>query len=523
MWPAPRLLARLITSVALIAVATELRASSWVDYAYSFRTIATEHFSIHFHEGEERLAARLAGIAEDVWQELGRPFGTVLPRHTHVVLADLSELSNGFATPLPYNTIFVTAAWPGGAEFIGKTDDWLRVAFTHEFTHVVHLDRSEGWAKYVRGVFGRTALAFPNLYLPRWQIEGLATYEESRLTGAGRLHAGEFRAVVSEAARADRFRPLGEVNGGLTDWPGELGAYAYGVGFHEYLAQRYGSDSFARLAAATAGRVPFTASRVFQTVYGESLGTLWLAYQRSVEGQPIARAPVTMASATPTRLTTHGFNVTGPRYDRTTCAGCAPSIVYSARSPEGFPGLYEITRNGSPPRQIAERYFGSTTAVARDTIYFDQHELRRNSSLYSDLYGLDRATGHITQLTADVRLLDPDLSPDGATLVCVQAAPGRRDLVLVSIAGGFTRTVLLSEPDTQFNAPRWSPDGRTSSATPWGAIRRWSSSIRSAGRFGWLPLNRVSVSSRLRGVAMAGPLCSRPTSTRSRSICTKWM
>ena len=41
------------------------------------------------------------------------------------------------------------------------TDDWLRLVFTHEFTHIVHLDRSEGWARVVRGVFGRMPIAFP--------------------------------------------------------------------------------------------------------------------------------------------------------------------------------------------------------------------------------------------------------------------------------------------------------------------------------------------------------------------------
>src|SRR6185295_16303344 len=73
---------------------------------------------------------------------------------------------------------------------------------------------------------------------------------------------------------------------------------------------------------------------------------------------------------------------------------------------------------------------------------------------------------------------DPDLSPDGKTLVCAQTAPGRRDLVLVSVPQSFVTqglspaptesprvrlaiTTLISEPDTQFNVPRWSPDGRT--------------------------------------------------------------
>ena len=217
------------------------------------------------------------------------PLGRTPPALTHVVLVDQTELANGSATPLPYNTIVVTAVWPAGSEFIGNTDDWLRLVFTHEFTHIIHLDQSAGWARFVRGVFGRLPLAFPNLFLPRWQIEGLATYEESAITGTGRLHAGDFRAIVAEAARAGRLEPLGRVNGGLTDWPGGGAVYAYGLGFHAYLAERYGADRLAILANATAGRVPYTASPVFERVYGRSLGALWEDYEASLRASAVPR------------------------------------------------------------------------------------------------------------------------------------------------------------------------------------------------------------------------------------------
>jgi hypothetical protein len=439
----------------LVSCAAAARAASLVDPALRFRTVATEHFIIYFHQGEDRLAHELAAIAEDTWVRLQRPFGAAPPKLTHVLLVDQTELSNGFATPLPYNTVFVTAVWPAGSEFIGDTEDWLRLVFTHEFTHIVHLDRSEGWARLLRGVFGRTAIAFPNLYLPTWQIEGLATYEESAITGAGRVHAGDFRAITREAARAGRREPLGRVNGGLIDWPDGYAPYAYGTGFHSYLAERFGDARFAELASATARRLPYTASRVFARIYGRSLGALWSDYQASL---------IDAAGTPPTpddglaRLTHHGFIVTGPRF-------LDPhAVVYAVRTPHGFPGLNTVALDGSAPRRLATRYFGSTAAVTADAIYFDQQELRRNTGLYSDLYRLDRQSGRVRPLTREARLLDPDMSPDGGSLACVQDAPGRRDLVLVRMAAlkasGSTVTILASGPDTQFNAPRWSPDGR---------------------------------------------------------------
>jgi len=478
-----RLINALLASAFILASGNEGRAATRFDPALRFRARVTEHFIIYFHQGEDRLARRLATIAEETWHKLQRPLGVTPPGRTHVVLADQTEFANGYATPLPYDTIVIYTVSPSGSQF--EFDDWLQLAFTHEFTHIVHLDRSEGWARVVRSMFGRTAFAFPNIFLPAWQVEGIATYEESAITGEGRLHAGDFRAIAGEAARRRVLEPLDRVNGGLTDWPAGAAAYAYGVGFHEYLVDRFDGETLAALAGATARRVPYTASRAFQRVYGQSLGRLW----RDFEASLVTNAPPAPADDVEVRRLTHqGFAVSGPRFDRFACAGCPLEIVYSAANPHGFPGLYRVSLDGSPPRRVTNRSFGSTTGIGRDAMYFDQVEQRRNVGVYSDLYVLSRADGRVRQLTSDARLLDPDLSPDGETLVCVQDRPGQRDLVLVRLvrhptvrrtysdgAAAVRRSVpprrkpeatyeistLVAEPETQFNAPKWSPDGAT--------------------------------------------------------------
>lgn len=444
----------------IVFSATPSRAASLFDPAFRFRVLATDHFRIYFHQGEDAQAARLAAIAEQTWTALQQPMAITPPRLTHVVLADQTELANGYTTPVPYDTIVIYATWPRGEEFY--TDDWLRLAFTHEFTHVLHLDRSESWAGIVRKVFGRTPLAFPNLLLPTWQIEGIAVYEESAVTGEGRLHAGDFRAIVDEAAREHRLDPVDRVNGGLTDWPAGEGPYAYGSGFHQYLADRFGPATLATLADATARRLPYTGSRAFRQVYGESLGDLWRDYESSIEDRPISPMDRT------TRVTRHGFVVNGPRFDRFVCDGCPPEIVYAGSTPHEFPGLYRVRLDGSAPNRMARRYLGWTTAAGPRALYFDQLEVRRNAGLYGDLYTFSRETGRTRQLTSNARLIDPDLSPDGTRLACVQQHPGRRDLVVVTLAGSESNggervaaiETLASETATHYNSPRWSPDGR---------------------------------------------------------------
>lgn len=453
--------------LALLALAAPLRASGLVDPLLRFRQVRTEHFVIYFHQGEEHLAARLAAIVEDVRARVGRDLNTTPSRLTHVILADQAEAANGWATPTPRDTVFLHAAVPSGDEFIGRADDWLRVVFTHEYTHVVHLGLSGGWARPVRGIFGRVPIAFPNLWLPQWQIEGLATWEESALTGEGRLHAGDFRAIERVPAADGRVLSLDRASGGLVGWPDGHAAYAAGLGFHAYLVDRFGQPSLGTLAASTARRLPFFGTPAFGRVYGQSLGSLWRDYGLQLVA---ANASPVAEPGAPRRLSRHGNIVVAPRFAPPTCDACPLQIVYSARTPDAFPSLRTMDVDGRDDRRLSTRYQGSTVGVRRASIVFDQQEVRRNVGLYSDLYVLDRRTGDVRALTTGARLQDPDLSPDGRSIAAVRENRGQRELVVAQLRGSADDPsgmqlaeveTVASAADTQFGAPRWSPDGRS--------------------------------------------------------------
>jgi len=471
-----------ITIGVLVCVAHAAHAATLFDPALRFRQLTTPHFVIYYHQGEDRLAARLAEIAEAVWTRMAGQLNVSPPLRTYVVLADSTDTPNGWATPHPYNLIVVTASAPSGAELIGNTSDWLRLVFTHEFTHIVHLDQSRGWARGLRSVFGRMPLAFPNLFLPLWQLEGLATYHEGTDAHDGRLHAAEVREIEGTMARQGRTVPMDRANGGVTAWPGAWAPYVQGVGFHRYLADRFGADRFGMLARQTAGRVPYLGSQSFKRVFGQPLGRLWGEYQRDVRtsaGRDEAPSPSAR------RLTHHGYITVGPRYVPGACVDCGTDIVYSVRNPHDFPSLMRLPPVGGP-QTITQRYLGSTAAVGRGAVIFDQQELHRNAGLYSDLFQLHLQSGRAYRLTHGARVGDPDLSGDGRAIVAVRQDRGRRDLIVFDVTGtsgaldrqplrlGAPR-VVASEADTQFATPRWSPDGRLIAAER--RRRGWRSEI----------------------------------------------
>lgn len=444
----------LLLAALLFHVAPAVAANRY-DPALRFRTTRTEHFDIHAHQGEDALARRLAGIVERVRHRFEPVFGAPRGR-VQVILVDQTDLSNGWATPIPYDAIEITAAPPSAESIIGNTTDWLELVFTHEYTHILHLDRTRGFMQGVRRVFGRVPLAFPNSLLPEWQVEGIATFEESRMTGQGRIPAGDFRAIVDVAAAAGRFEPMDRASGGLVDWPSGNAAYAYGAYFHQYLADRYGPQRLSQLADATAGRLPFLGAGAFKKVFNRSAADLWKDFRETRERAVVARSET---DARARRLTRHGYVVTAPR------VADSGAIYYATANADGFPALMELPPGGVP-RRIAWRALGNRTSVRGDWIVFDQLERVRSVALYSDLYAVRAAggsAGPVHRLTQDARAGDPDLSPDGRRIVCTVQATGRRALALLDFTPGgriAPPRVLVDDPAADYTGPRWSPDGR---------------------------------------------------------------
>jgi WD40-like Beta Propeller Repeat len=445
-----------VAVLGLLVCTGTLHAATRYDPRLRFRQIGTPHFVIYFHQGEEALARRLAAIAERVHTDLGVRFGLTPGGRTHVVLVDQNDLPNGFATPLPYNIIGISATQPTGVSSIANTDDWLALVFVHEYTHILHLGQSRGWSRLARGLFGRSVISMPNLSLPLWQIEGLATLAESS-GGQGRLHAGDFEAIVTEASAASRFEPIDRVSGGLVDWPSGAGWYAYGAFFHEFLLERYGADKLRDLVTRTSGRVHYLTSPVFKQVYGKSLGSLWREFRvaREQEAVPPSTSGVT-------RLTTFGYEVHGARQT-------PDGLVFSVYDPRGFPAIYRLGRGGAPSH-VTTRFGGTQLASHDGRVYFDQLEFVRGTALQSDLYVADVTTGRTRRLTRHARVTEPDVSRDGSRLAMVQIGEGRRDLVLIDLAtlqadspvdaAALPVTRRWSAPETTWANPRWSPDGQ---------------------------------------------------------------
>ena len=146
----------------LLFAASAVHAASYPP-GYRWQTLETAHFLVHFHQGEEELAQRAAGIAENVHTRLV-PMMRWTPRgKTHLVLTDHVDVSNGSATPFPLNRMEVYVSAPGGdpTSPIAYYDEWLDLVIAHEYAHILHLDQAHGIPRLLRTVLGRNPATFP--------------------------------------------------------------------------------------------------------------------------------------------------------------------------------------------------------------------------------------------------------------------------------------------------------------------------------------------------------------------------
>src|SRR5438093_1664337 len=226
--------------------AAQMHAASAYPPAFRWHTITTEHFYIHYHQGEEDLASRAAVYAENAYARLVPMMGWQPSGRTDVVLADHVDFSNGSASPFPSNRVEIYVTAPGGdpSSPIANYDDWLNLVLTHEYTHILHLDQARGFGRAMRMVFGRNPLlfSFPNLFSPLWFIEGIATVSETENTNAGRLRGTYVDMVLRTAAVEDRWATEAQASGLSPYWPVGGARYYYGSKFLSWLARTRGVD-----------------------------------------------------------------------------------------------------------------------------------------------------------------------------------------------------------------------------------------------------------------------------------------
>jgi hypothetical protein len=446
-----------------------LRPAHAGDGALVWMTIETEHFQIHYYEPNLDIARRVAIAAEVSHHRVTPALGHAPAVKTHIVVTDDTDGANGFASVVPRNVIRVFATAPGGFSTLNDHDDWLYGLVLHEYTHIVHLDTISGLPRWYNKVVGKTWA--PNQIQPRWFIEGLATYEESKRSSSGRVRSAVFDMYLRMQVLAGRPLGLDQMSTGPLGWPQGNAAYLYGSHFLAFIADRYGDDTMGAISREFGSQpVPFGLNRAVKRVVGKDYLELYdewtdhLARRYALQRQAVEQR----GRREGRRLTFSGQTNASPRFTRD-----GQSIVW-IRGDGNVPPAYRIVpvgKDADASRELVSIDGAGAMAMLPDGsgFVFERGLTYRTNYSFGDLFRYDFATGATTRLTHGIRAADPSVSPDGRQVAFTVNGGSQLTLAIMPLGGDAAAEIVYRGPwrFDQVFGPSWSPDGKSLVFSAW--------------------------------------------------------
>ncbi len=461
-----------IPIAAFVCLLAAAPAASQVPPDEAWRSVETEHFRVTFPEHLEALGRRAGNLAERAYRELTAQFREGPSGRIDIVLSDHVDVSNGYATIWPSNRIVLYARPPADHLALAYSDDWLDQLIIHELAHVFHLDYGGTMGRIFRALFGRaqTPLNFPGRVVPRWVIEGLATWYESALTEAGRVHGTFQEMVLRTAALEGRFESIGQAGGNSPQWPGGIRRYAYGSLFFDYLLDKHGVDGMAAFVEAVvrpAAQLPLPRlNSAGRRAFGVSLSSEWAAWTDEVRAR-VRRLDAALAEFGPisepealTRNARYGLHPT--------LSPDGSALIYLRSDGRSYPSLVVISPAGGEQSTVARTNNRTPLDVLpMGEIVFAQRDYTDRYRVFSDLY-VATIEGSVRRVTEGARLTAPSAGPDGTWVVAVTEGGGTNGLARIDLQDGTMEPLVAPATGTYWADPAVSPDGR------WVAASRWT-------------------------------------------------
>ncbi len=454
----------------VLSLAPLTNAQHEVPTSWKYKKLRTPHFDILYNAEQQDLSLLYAEKLEKAHELLGH-FFSVLPDRTLVIINDKTDLTNGYATRIPYPHIMAFPVLPGPSESLADTGDWAFDLLAHEYTHILTFEPATGFMKVIRGVFGNIGSA--NLLLPNWWKEGIAVQMETRLSNHGRLRSVYQDAVIRSFVTNKNLYSIEypDINEFLPTWPEGLRPYLFGSVVWSEMVANKGDKITDTLNVAHSGRVPYAIDEPARTYLGRTYDIQFNRAMRETElraneqlkilnqippssfssmtvDHMYSSAPAISPDGNYLALITVSENdkrqiriiKRSPYSDKFT-DGKELKISDSLQESFSTPTIFDGPPSGSIQRI---QWLNNSTQFI-----YDKVDLVNKIETYSDLYLYDIKTQKTKRLSTSLRAREPSLSLDNQKIIFVKLSGSKTKLATIDINGDPNSLQILFAGDIQ--------------------------------------------------------------------------
>ncbi|MEX0904714.1 MAG: BamA/TamA family outer membrane protein [Balneolaceae bacterium] len=413
-----------------------------------WQTAETEHFLIMYPARLAGIEAEAAPIAEETYRALSENLGVTFNRKIRMYLSDEDEINNGYAVPFKnaYTNMWVrtndySEVWTGG-------EKWLRKIIAHELTHIFHFEAT-------RTNMGLWQYAIANP-LPRTWAEGMAQYQTEDWDSQ-RGDRWLRKAIFDSRLNYNDEQSI--ENGRLM--------YAFGNSQLRYFTEKYGDSTLVNLLDH---REKFLGvfkyhdfGKAFREVVDGGYSAFyedWLKHM-NVYYYTLASQMERVDSLEAERFPLPGqfmYDAALSPDDSLVAVISIPAISRPVRS------LY-IVKNDSTQQIVkaAEGRMNPDLYWSRDgkTIYFSRLARGEHSSLFHDIFALDRDTGREARITHNRKARYPAGAPGENQIAYIVNENGTGNLFMYNAGTGVEERITRHEDNIQILWLTWIP-GRQS-------------------------------------------------------------
>ena len=417
-----------------------------------WKTMESDHFLVHFHNGTEWTAREVLSIAEFVYVPVTDMYDYRPKEKTHIVIKDTDDFSNGSAFFFD-NKIEI---WANPLDFdLRGSHKWIENVITHEFVHIIQLGaslkhnrhfpamylQSMGYEDEKRSdvLYGYpniiTSYAVPSVTVPPWFAEGVA---QCMIQDANYDFWDTHRdMILRDAFLNDNVYNINQLNSFGKTGIGNEQIYNQGFSLSRYLIDRFGFAVFKDISKEISKPYIYSFSSAIKKITGVDLDVIYNDWYFLMKEEYVNSEESTFITNNTLKgsiIINEGTTNTHPVWSQN-----GDKFAYLSNANRDYFGqtdLYVYNFSDSSSKKIISGVFSAPVWLNDSTIiYTKKSKPNKYGSRFYDLYSINinNKKNKPQRLTIDKRFTSPSIDYVNNKISAIGISDGTSNIFTASL------------------------------------------------------------------------------------------